>query len=294
MTAMTIDEIGAAMIAEVEATALRRLAEMAERALRRSCEALMTAAIGRLAGLRRADAEAARVAGMLAAATPPAEMRAAPVAPARGTMHLVTDFEVQPGGTRKRVGAHWVEPTRLDLANRRAVTEARDRLEEVEAARLAAGQPGIAGGVERAARRAAPFTSGQVAAAVEYRALVEWREGSPLKCGSLQPGHGGGTSGLFIDGYIAKGERLSRLVRAIGTGMALEVQRKGGAARRAIPVRVAVDMVVLQGASLAEVLRAHGWPKKTDTTATVRQAVSEALDRMQAVPPDGRRKGLDA
>lgn len=284
MTAMTIDEIGAAMIAEVETTALRRLADMAQRALRRSCEALMTAAIGRLAGLGRADAEAGRVAAMLAAATPPAAMRAAPVAPARGTMQLVPDFEVMPGGTRRLTGAHWVEPTRLDLDNAVAVEAERDRLAEVEAARLAAGKAslfGPFGGVDRAARQAAPFSSGQVAVAAEYRALVEWREGSPLKCGSLEPGHGGGGSGLFIDAYIAKGARLSRLVAAIGDGLALDLQRRGGAARRAIPVRVAVDMVVLQGASLAEVLRAHGWAAKGDHRAAVREAVCAALDRMQ-------------
>ena len=282
MTAMmTIDEIAAAMIAEVEAVALRRLAEMAQRALRRSCEAMMSVAIGRLAGLCRSDAEAGRIATMLAAATPPAAMRAAPVAPARGTMQLAPDFEVMPGGTRRLTGAHWVEPTRLDLDNAVAVEAERDRLEEIEAARLAAGKAGLPGGVERAARRAAPFTSGQVAAAAEYRALVEWREGSPMKCGSLEPGHGGGTSGLFIDGYIAKGARLSRLVAAIGDGLALDLQRRGGAARRAIPVRVAVDMVVLQGASLAEVLRAHGWAAKGDHRAAVREAVCAALDRMQ-------------
>lgn len=291
---MTMDEIGAAMIAEVEAQALARLAEMARNRLMLVCQSIMQAAIGRLSGQRRADAEAARVQAMLAAATPPAEMRAAPVAPARGIKYLLPDYEVQPGGTRKRVGAHWVEPSRLDMENGRAVDAARDRLADVEAARLAAGQRGIPGGVEQAAKRAAPFTSGQVAVAAEYRALVEWREGSPLKCGSLQPGHGGGTSGLFIDGYITKGRRLSGLIAAIGPDMALEVQRQGGAARRAITVRVAVDMVVLQGASLAEVLRAHGWSKQRAETALVRQAVSDALDRMQAVPPEPCRKGLDA
>lgn len=291
---MTVDSIGAAMIAEVEAQALVRLGEMARNRLRLACQSIMLAAIGRLSGLRRADAEAARVGAILSAATPPVEMRAAPVAPARGAMMLRPDFEVQPGGTRKRVGAHWVEPTRLDIDNARAVEVERDRLAGIEAERLAAGKPGIEGGVDRAAKRAAPFTSGQVAVATEYRALVEWREGSPLKCGSLEPGHGGGASGLFIDGYIAKGRRLSDLISAIGPDTALDVMRKGGAARRAITVRAAVDMVVLQGASLAEVLRAHGWATKGEYRAIVRDAVSGALDRMQAIPPGGRRKGLDA
>lgn len=278
---MTMDEIGAAMIAEVEAQALARLAEMARNRLVLVCQSIMLAAIGRLSGQRRADAEAARVQAMLAAATPPAEMRAAPVAPARGIKYLLPDYEVQPGGTRKRVGAHWVEPSRLDMENGRAVDAARDRLADVEAARLAAGRGGIPGGVEQAAKRAAPFTSGQVAVAAEYRALVEWREGSPMKCSSLQRGHGGGTSGLFIDGYIRKGDRLRKLVDAIGDGIALDVQRKGSAARRVIPVRSAVDMVVLQGASLAEVLRAHGWAVHGDVRGELREAIYTALVRMQ-------------
>ena len=210
--------------------------------------------------------ERARLDRMLADATPPVEMRAAPVAPARGVMRLVPDFDILPGGTRRVAGAHWVQPMRLDLLNAAAVDAARATDPEVERAKVEL------------------FTPGQVAMAARYRDLVEWLAGSGIKCSKLERGSGGtGATDTFHETYHDHSEELARLQAAIGNDVILSPRRQMDRdnARRALTVRVALDAVVLKGWTLSRVITKHGWAAKGATRRQVRDAMRGALDRMQ-------------
>lgn len=211
------------------------------------------------------DAERRRCIDILARATPTDDMRAAPVAPARGTMALQPNYTVLPGGTRKRDGAHWVTAGPLTVM--------------MEQARL-----------RHDARKGedadfiAPFTPGQIAVSEDYRALVERQEAGLCKGSSMEAGRSGsGNSGLAIDSYIEGSRWLAELHRRIGCGVTMQVRRHldRDNARRAIPVRMLVDMVLVQGKTLSDVLRTYGWAKKTDHLRMLRGELCAALDRMQ-------------
>lgn len=223
----------------------------------------------RLNGKALLEAEQKRVRSMMERATPPLAMREAPVAPARGVMQLVPDYALAPGGTRRVSGAHWVEPTRLDVLNARAVEAARAQDAEVPRA------------------RAELFTPGQVAIAARYRDLVEWRAGSAVKCSKLEAGRGGGEGGRdFMDHYMTAGGELDALRRAIGEGVILQVERRNRGdlrekARKPLTVRAAVDGVVLEGLTLSRLITRHGWAAKGDVRRKVRDAIRQALERMQ-------------
>lgn len=213
---------------------------------------------------KRLAREAARVADLVAGATPPAEMAAAPVAPARGTMRLQASYVAAPGGTRRRDGAHWREACALEVMVAQALLRHEARGLDPD-------------------RFVPPFTPGQIAVAGDYRALVEWREGSAIKCASLEAGRaGGGAGGLFIDTFIDQGRWLAELHARIGAGAAMVPQRSmdRGNARRRIPDRALVDQVVLQSRDLSAVLRRYGWAEKGSNRRALREALSAALDRM--------------
>jgi hypothetical protein len=202
-----------------------------------------------------------RVQQVVDRAVPPAAMASAPIAPARGTMQLVTNYEATPGGIRRTSGAHWRAACVLEAMNARAAHRAEAR--------------GVA--------VLLPFGPGQIAMAGIYRGLVEWRDGAGVKCSSLEAGRGGGGSGLFIDAFIDQGAALSRLHDLIGTGVAL---RPWGAmdrdnARRAVTARALVDWVVCEGLDLTAVLRRAGWAANGINRKAVRVALCAALDRMQ-------------
>jgi hypothetical protein len=216
----------------------------------------------------RIAAERERIAAIKDRATPPEAMAAAPVAPARGTMRLQETHTMLPGGTRRRDGAHWAEAHALDAMNEQA------RLRHMKATPDAPFIP--------------PFGPGQVQVAADYRALVEWREGTGIKCSSVEArsGSSGGSSGLFIDTFIDQGRFLDRIRARIGSGNAMEPQRASkndasDAPRSAITARRLVDAVVIEGSDLTGVLRAHGWPKNTANIRAIRDALCAALDRMQ-------------
>ncbi|MES2753792.1 MAG: hypothetical protein V4659_03930 [Pseudomonadota bacterium] len=217
-----------------------------------------------LSGQMRLRAEAAALAEMRAIATPPPDMAAAPVAPARGPMSLQPLFDLRPGGTRIRVGAHFRSVCALEAM----VAHARARH---------ADKGGDAPFV-------APFTPGQIAMAHDYRQIVEWRAGSPLRCASLEAGRGGGGgSGLFIDTYIEQGRWLDELRGRIGAGVAMDVRRNmdRGNGRRPIKVRTAVDLLILGDRDLSAILRRHGWEADGKNRKALRLVICAALDRMQ-------------
>lgn len=217
-------------------------------------------------------------------ATPPAEMQAAPVAPARGTMRLVENWMIQPGGTRRSDGAHWIEPSALDVEN--LFARQRGGAQAVDQAEERAGRSGRSASDderEAAVRRVELFTPGQVAIAERYRALVEWRAGSAIKCARLDGGKGGADGRDYIDGFLAAGDELARMQAAIGDEVILSPRRHmdRNNARGPVTVRMAVDAVALKGWTISRLLAKHGWAAKGVTRKAVRDAIRGALDRMQ-------------
>lgn len=210
---------------------------------------------------RDMSAERSRVASTIARAAPPEHMQAAPVAPARGAMQLVANWQLLPGGTRRQEGSHWRSVCSLTAMNAHAAARAKSR--EVECV--------------------LPFGPGHVSIAAIYRALAEWREGSGIKLSSMEAGRGGSGSGVFIDRFIDEGARLKSLHLAIGDGWAMRPQRAmdRGNARRPISVRAAVDLVVLGGQDLTAVLKRFGWEADGKNRKALRLAICAALDRMQ-------------
>lgn len=223
------------------------------------------AVVDLVGGRKRLADQAAGLARIKADAAPPAAMGAAPVAPARGPQHLVPSFTVTTGGMRRVEGAHWrgLSPLASAVAQARLRHEAR--------------------GTD--APFVAPFGPGQVTMAEDYAALVEWREGSALKCASLEGrrGGGGGGSGIYIDTFVDQGRWLAELQRRIGDGVAMSPRRHmdRGNGRRSITVRVAVDLLCLQGMPVKAILRRFGWVANMKECCSLRAAICGALDRMQ-------------
>ncbi len=230
----------------------------------------------------RLEREARNIGEMLGRSTPPEAMQAAPVAPARGTMRLQENYVVAPGGTRRADGAHWQEATVL-----RVMVEQMRQRHEARNLRTGSQEP-----------FASPFTPGQLQVAEDYRALVEWREGSAMKCGSLDGGASAGAgSGLFIDTYIDRGSFLARIHARIGDGVALSKRRAidQDNVRRTITARRLVDMVCLEGKGLSGVLIAHRWTDKVTNIRALRDQLIAALDRMQGYrDTTDTRSGLDS
>lgn len=226
------------------------------------------------AGVARLDAEAGRLQAMMRAAAVPQAMRAAPAAPARGTMRLVENWVVQPGGTRRSDGAHWINASALDVENHFA-----------RAGRSSAAVEGADGSAQAARqdRSSDLFTAGQLAMADRYRSLTEWRAGSAVKCAKLDGGCGGPDGRDYMDGFIAAGDELRALVQAIGDAVVLTPRRSldRDNARRTITVRMAVDGVVLDGLTISKLLRKEGWAPDMKTRRVIRDAIRGALDRMQ-------------
>jgi hypothetical protein len=211
----------------------------------------------------RLDVEAKQVRAMLDQATPPPGMRAAPVAPARGPQALIPSFTVTAGGMRRIEGVHWraLSPLAAAVAQARMRHEAR----KIESAFVP------------------PYSPAQVAMAELYAALVEWRDGSAMKCASLEAGREGGGSGHFIDSFMDRGRQLAELQARIGDGVAMDIRRHmdRGNTRSRITVRAAVDMACLAGVDLTEVLRRFGWEPDGKNRKALRAAICGALDRMQ-------------
>lgn len=213
--------------------------------------------------LGRLDGEAKAMRAMLDHATPPEVMRVAPVAPARGPQAQVPNFTVTRGGMRRVEGSHWraLSPLASAVAQARLRHEAR----------------------KPDAPFVPPYSPAQVAMAEIYAALVEWRDGSAMKCASLEPEREGGGSGHFIDSFMDRGRQLALFQARIGNGVAMDVRRHmdRGNARSRITVRAAVDMVCLGGVDLTEVLRRFGWEPDGKNRKVLRTAICGALDKMQ-------------
>nr|WP_296429708.1 hypothetical protein [Roseovarius sp. BRH_c41] len=222
-----------------------------------------------------AAAERARVADLLARATPPdacgPEM---PVAPARGPMLAFTPRKVvqTEAGNYRSVSDGYVGRQAARVADAfdnitRKAFEAHEKLGGGDAAFVP------------------PFSVGQVEIGREYAALVERVASSGLGCVSLETsGGGGGNGGEGVQAAVFRDiERLRMLRRRMDTGLARKVRRErpNGDKRRSILVRVLVDQVCVHGMSLDAVLRAHGWGINTRCRDGLRSALCGALDRMR-------------
>lgn len=142
----------------------------------------------------------------------------------------------------------------------------------------------------KAAKRkeAPPFTKGQVNVARLYRDLVERHDAGGMKLASLEGRvtSGSGKGGEFMDAFLAEGETIRRMQRAIGTGVAMQVRRvrpsaRGGKAARNIRDRDLVDAICLHGKSFRQVLDIHGWAPDGKNAKRLICALAAALDRMQ-------------
>ena len=210
--------------------------------------------------------ETARVDALKAQWTPPEAMSAAPMAPAAGPKVLVPEYDVAPGGLRRKVSAHW------------RAADVWDAMEQ--AALLAHGRRGDE------AAFVPPFDPAQVEMARRYAHLTERHSAGGIRCASLEAGRAGGGGGGFIDAYIKQGDELRLIHGRIGAGAALVVRRvrpskRGGAGAGIITDRALVDAVCLGGKDLNAVLRAAGWAADGHHRKALRVALGAALDRMQ-------------
>ncbi|RNF32935.1 hypothetical protein A7A09_019165 [Paracoccus methylarcula] len=193
-----------------------------------------------------------------------------PVAPARGPSRSVTPHVMMPDPKHK---TGWkVEQTgwrgfkaaqAIDIFDQLAIKAARREQEP-------------------------PFTKGQVNAARLYRDLVERHSAGGMKLASLEGrvASGSGKGGEFMDTFLAEGEAIRRMQRAIGNGVAMQVRRmrpsaRGGKSARNIRDRDLVDAICLQGKSFRRVLEVHGWTDSARNTRLIMSALADVLDRMQ-------------
>lgn len=216
--------------------------------------------------------EGRRIAAVLLRATPPRKMRAAPVAPARGTMRLVDCVEAAAEVVPDRGG--WSLPSRITGKYWEAQCQLSIMVQQARAAHRAKGSNEAF---------VPPFTPGQIQMARHYASLVERHEAGGMKCASLEARGGGGQGGGFADAFLAEGREIDAIRRRIGTGQAMVVRRVRPSARgtkMGILDRTLVDMVCLQGRDITDVLEAHGWAPHGDARKALRAALVSALDRM--------------
>ena len=114
-----------------------------------------------------------------------------------------------------------------------------------------------------------------------YAALVEQR--GAMRCLDLVSAAGGDGDGMGPLRRALRGIRLTKAEAAIGDGLALRARRQPRSdlpLRRAIPVRVLVDTVCLEGKTISDVLGRHGWARAKNACRTLNGALSDALQRM--------------
>jgi hypothetical protein len=130
-----------------------------------------------------------------------------------------------------------------------------------------------------------PLSKGQVQMGRHYRDLMERYESAGVKCSSAFSieSTGGGSGGDYIDAVLRDREEIDKLHRRMGLGPAMVVRRVRPTIRGSrvqITMRRLVDMVCIEGRTLGDVLRAHGWSVGGRTVKAVTHALCEALDRM--------------
>jgi hypothetical protein len=226
----------------------------------------LASAVDLEAAERRLDEERDRIAAIKAAAQPPAECGPEIIAaPARGGFVLQRIRHME-GMTRE----DFVETP--DGYVRRSPIRRGDAFDAMEAAALRR-------------KQACPLTPGQIAIGRRYHDLVELLSADGTKLSQLDGSFGSSDGGDWMDQRLAISRELEGMRRRIGNGVALAVRRirpsdRGPRARGSILDRVLVDMVCLQGRSLPDVLKGHGWQEDGRNKKALREALCRALDRM--------------
>lgn len=193
------------------------------------------------------------------------------VAPARGPVERFTPREVikTEAGNFRAVRTGW----RGHDAMRRA--DAFDVMQAQATRRARA----------RSKEPRAIFTTAQVEAGRAYGHLAERHDARGARCSSVEGASRGTGGGSYIDAVVAEGQRLSRMRAAIGDGWAVEIKRVSphGDRRRAIRVRTLVDMVCIEGKTLAHVLERFGWNRSVAYLEPLRVELCAALDRLHGL-----------
>jgi hypothetical protein len=238
-------------------------------------------AVARRAGVRGDDgawlrpgqaplrAEQSRIADLLERALPP--VSASPhivAAPARGVARVAPQFVTvmtDAGPRQRRDTAEGFHPVACVDAFDRMALRARGRGDG-----------------------AALFTVAQVEAGRAYAALAERVAAEGVRCASGEAmgkasGRGGGRD--WIDGVIARSDRLRRMQAAIPVAVVLApsgAMAHGDRAQgqRVLRVREVVDAVCLQGRVLTDVLRRAGWPVQTRHRDVLMAGLQQGLDAL--------------
>lgn len=129
------------------------------------------------------------------------------------------------------------------------------------------------------------FSMAQVQAGRTYGHLAERHDARGARCSSMEGQSRGTSTGSYIDAVVAEGQRLKRMQAAIGDGWAVEIKRVGphGDLRRAFRIRTVVDMVCIEGKTLAYVLERFGWNRSVKYLAPLRVELCGALDRLHGL-----------
>ena len=142
----------------------------------------------------------------------------------------------------------------------------------------------------QARRRKARFglTAAQVEAGRTYGLIAERVAASGLKLSSLEAGGGGGDG--IAEARLADADRLRRMRRRIGGGLALELRRvrpsargESGQARRNVTDRELIDAVCLAGRTPADVLKDAGWSVNDRHRKQAMAALARVLDALYAL-----------
>jgi hypothetical protein len=219
-------------------------------------------------GRARLSAEAARLAQILADATPPESCGPEiPVAPARGACKVLRPVVMVPGGK----DGWTAEPAGYKGRNAVAALDVFDDMARKAAAK---GLP-------------APFTPAQVAVARRYRTLVERHSAGGVRCSSLEAQRGGsGNGGDFMDAFVAEGDEIRRMRARVGSGAAMQVRRirpsaRGTAARGIITDLALLDAVCLEGLTVSAVLQRYGWACNSGNRRALYLALESSINAMK-------------
>lgn len=221
-------------------------------------------------GNTRLALEAARILEIKAQSTAPTECGEAIVsmAPARGSIEVFREVEMFETGSGEMVPRSTGFAGFSALRRRDAFTRMIDQSKRSKSGDI--------------------FTPAQLVIARHYAGIVERHSAGGMKGSSNEArtdksADGGGG---FMDAFCAEGDEIRALRRRIGSGFAVQIQRKRNSEtsrRRALPVRDLVDGVCLQEKTISEILRAYGWAKDAARLKIARKSLCEALDRMTLI-----------
>jgi hypothetical protein len=191
-----------------------------------------------------------------------------PASPARGAYQLLRPETMVPEGGE--AGAYRAAPA---THQGRAVIRTLDVWDRIDVA-------------DRRARRPRSLTPAQVEAGRVYGALIERMSAAGLAGSSMEIVSGGGAGGVS-EGRLADAERVRRMRRRVGDGLALELRRvrpsARGGTRASIRALDVLDMVAVGGVMPSGVLARFGWSDKGDHRKRVVAALRAALDAIYAM-----------